>query len=126
MMIDAAAGGALIGKDRDKAYKLLEEMASNNYQWQTERETPKKAANMQGPNDITTIHVQLASLTKQVGALNKQQQPPPKKKSSLETVMEQFTITMHAFMVNTETKTENQEALIKNQATSIHNLEVQV
>ena len=54
-------------------YKLLEEMTSNDYQWQTERVTSKKIVGMHGPNDITTIHVQLASLTKQVGALNQQQ-----------------------------------------------------
>jgi len=33
MIIDAIAGGALIGKERDEAYELLEEMASNSYQW---------------------------------------------------------------------------------------------
>jgi len=33
---------------------------------------------------------------------------------------------MHAFMANTKTKIENQEALIRNQASSIHNLEDQV
>ena len=32
MVIDAAAGGALMGKERDEAYELLEEMASNSYQ----------------------------------------------------------------------------------------------
>jgi len=70
MMVDAVAGGALMRKDRDEAYEVLEEMVSNDYQWQTERATPKKAAGMHGSNDITTIHVQLASLTKQVGVLN--------------------------------------------------------
>ena len=64
MMIDVAAGGVLMRKDRDKAYELLEEMASNDYQWQTEREMPKKIAGMHGSNDITIIHVQLASLIK--------------------------------------------------------------
>ena len=32
MVIDAAAGGALMGKERDEAYELLEEIKSNNYQ----------------------------------------------------------------------------------------------
>ena len=36
MIIDAAAGGALMGKERDEAYELLEEMASNSYQWQSD------------------------------------------------------------------------------------------
>ena len=32
MIIDAAAGGALMSKERDEAYELLEDMASNSYQ----------------------------------------------------------------------------------------------
>ena len=42
MMVDAVTGGALMRKDRDEAYELLEEMASNDYQWQTEKATPEK------------------------------------------------------------------------------------
>ena len=33
MIIDAVAGGVLMGKEGDEAYKLLKEMASNRYQW---------------------------------------------------------------------------------------------
>jgi len=125
MMVDAVADGALMRKDRDEAYELLEEMASNDYQWQTERATSEKVVGMHGPNDITAIHVQLASLTKQVRALNQQQQPS-EMNTSLETIMEQLATTMHAFMVNTETKIENHKSLIRKQASSIHNQEVQV
>jgi len=67
MMVDATAGRELMRKDRDEAYELLEEMASNDYQWQTKMVTPKNVMGMHGPNDITIIHVQLTSLTKQVG-----------------------------------------------------------
>jgi len=42
MMVDVAVSGALMRKDRDEAYELLEEMASNDYQRQTERATSKK------------------------------------------------------------------------------------
>lgn len=38
-MIDAATGGALMSKTHDEAYTLLEEMASNNYQWPSDRST---------------------------------------------------------------------------------------
>ena len=31
-----------MGKNRDEAYELLEEMASNEFQWQAEKEMPKK------------------------------------------------------------------------------------
>ena len=41
-MIDAAAGGTLMGKTLKASYDLLEEMASNNYQWSFERSMPRK------------------------------------------------------------------------------------
>jgi len=37
IIIDATIGGALMGNERDEAYELLEEMASNSYQWQLDR-----------------------------------------------------------------------------------------
>ena len=43
-MVDAAAGGALMSKTHEAAYELLEELASNNYQWPTERAMPRKTA----------------------------------------------------------------------------------
>ena len=43
-IINVATGGALIGKTREEAYELLEEMASNNYQWPTKHFMPKKPA----------------------------------------------------------------------------------
>jgi len=108
MMVDAAARGALMSKNRDDAYELLEEMVSNNYQWQTKRATPKKIPGMHEPNDITTIHVQLASLTNQLGAINHQQHPSPQeKKLNLEIIIEQLATTMHAFMADIEIKIEN-------------------
>ena len=41
-IIDVAAGGSLMGKERDEAYELLEKMASNSYQWQSDRVMPKR------------------------------------------------------------------------------------
>ena len=72
MMVDVMAGVTLMRKNRDEAYRLLEEMASNDYQWQTERATSEKIACMHEPDDNTTIHVQLTSLTNQLGATNHQ------------------------------------------------------
>ena len=36
-MIDAAIGGTIMRKTPDEAYELLDEMASNGYQWQADR-----------------------------------------------------------------------------------------
>ena len=43
-MVDAAASGALMSKTHKAAYELLEELASNNYQWPIERAMPRKTA----------------------------------------------------------------------------------
>ena len=70
MIIDAAAGGALMGKESDEAYELLEEMALNDYQWQSDRTMPRKAARVHEIDAISAIHAQLALLTKKLDATN--------------------------------------------------------
>jgi len=59
MIIDATAGGALVGKERDEAYELLEEMASNSYQWQSDRAMPRKAVGVHEIDAISAIHANL-------------------------------------------------------------------
>ena len=66
MIVDATAGGALVGKNRDDALELLKEMASNDFQWQVEKETPKKVEGMYGLDAITALQAQLTSLRKQL------------------------------------------------------------
>ena len=70
MIIDAASGGALMGRERDEAYELLEEMASNSYQWQSDRAMPRKAAGVHEIDAISAIHAQLALLTKKLDTIN--------------------------------------------------------
>ena len=41
-LLDTSVGGALMSKSANEAYQLLEDMALNNFQWPSERETPKK------------------------------------------------------------------------------------
>ena len=59
-MVDTMTGGALMRKDRDEAYKLLEEMVSNDYQWQTKKAMLKKVTGMHGPNDIITMDLMIS------------------------------------------------------------------
>ena len=54
-MVDAVAGGALMSKTHEAAYELLEELASNNYQWPTERATPRKTAGVLELDSITSL-----------------------------------------------------------------------
>jgi len=70
MIIDAAKGGALMGKEHDEAYELLEEMASNSYQWQSERAMPRKAVGVHEIHAISAIHEKLALLIKKLDATN--------------------------------------------------------
>jgi len=42
ILIDAAAGGALMSKPITEAKQLFKDMASNNYHWENERGQPKK------------------------------------------------------------------------------------
>ncbi|PON97897.1 hypothetical protein TorRG33x02_062120 [Trema orientale] len=63
-IVNAAAGGALMGKSTNDAYELLEEMVANNYQWPSERVNPRRAASI---NEIEVIY----SLTAQVNVLTK-------------------------------------------------------
>ena len=43
-LIDASAGGAIMGRNEVEAYQILENIAFNNCQWQVERVVPKKQA----------------------------------------------------------------------------------
>lgn len=70
--IDAAAGGALMGKSIDEAYDLLEEMASNNYQWGSERSSHRKVAGVYEIDALTTLTAQVAALTKAMQSANVQ------------------------------------------------------
>ena len=65
-LIDASAGGALMKKTEDEAYELLEDMATNNYQWPSERSIPKKTAGLHEVDAITNLTAQIASLSKQL------------------------------------------------------------
>ncbi|KAI3445417.1 hypothetical protein Pfo_002082 [Paulownia fortunei] len=65
-LMDATAGGALMGKIHEEAYNLLETMAANAYQWPSERIAPKKVL---GVHDVDAF----ATLTAQVTAVLSQQ-----------------------------------------------------
>ena len=64
ILVDAAAGGSLMGKSLDDAYNLLEEMAANAYQWPSERNISKKALGVHELDILTTLSSQVASISK--------------------------------------------------------------
>ncbi|KAL5580017.1 hypothetical protein UlMin_012459 [Ulmus minor] len=73
-IVDAASNGALMSKTYNEAYALLERMASNNYQWPTERvPAARRIAGVHEVSEITSLIAQIASLA---NTLNNQQTTP--------------------------------------------------
>jgi len=69
MSIDAAAGGALMGKSIEAAKALLEEMTSNNYHWSSERATPKRASGVYGVDAIDLLASKVDALAQRFDKL---------------------------------------------------------
>ena len=65
-LVSAALGGAFMGNTQDEAFGLFEDMAMNNYQWQSKRILPRKVAGLHDTDAITAFTAQVASLTRQL------------------------------------------------------------
>ncbi|KAH9671114.1 hypothetical protein KPL70_017227 [Citrus sinensis] len=134
-MIDAAAGGTLMGKTPEVTYELLEEMAFNNYHWSSKRSMARKTLGAHNIDVVTALSAQMTTLSNKlehlnVSAIHTQNNTqnvlapplgfqPQEKKSNLKGALTQLTTNMSQFMTKTETTFQNQSA-------SIQNLEVQV
>jgi len=66
-MIDAAAGGTIMRKTPEQAYELLDEMATNSYQWPTKRLPARRAAGLHNVDAITSLAAQMEALNKKDG-----------------------------------------------------------
>lgn len=71
-MVDAVAGGILMAKTAKAAYTLLDDIATNSYQWPSERLGVKKVAGLYEVDPITALAAQVASLTSQIVTLTTQ------------------------------------------------------
>jgi len=56
---EAATGGALMSKNLKEARELLDEMSSNHYQWQLKRGPTKNIAREHEIDTLSAIQVQL-------------------------------------------------------------------
>ena len=74
-IVDAASGGTLILKTAESATSRLEEMASNNYQWPTERTMAKKVAEIHELEPFVALSTQVAFLSHRVSTLTTQRIP---------------------------------------------------
>lgn len=66
-LVNAAVGGSLVEKTTDKAYNLLEEMATNAYQWPSKCLTSKKSFGVHEVDNNFALIAQLTTLTKKLG-----------------------------------------------------------
>ncbi|KAM6563676.1 hypothetical protein CsatB_023674 [Cannabis sativa] len=64
MVLDASANGAILSKSYNEAFEILERIASNNYQWSTNRaHTSRKVAGVLEVDALTALTAQMASMT---------------------------------------------------------------
>ncbi|KAK5784132.1 hypothetical protein PVK06_038652 [Gossypium arboreum] len=76
-MVDAAAGGTINNKTPEDAYKFIEEMSMNNYQWQVMRTKPMKTAGVYNVDSVTMLSIQVELLNKKIdGFLSSSQVHP--------------------------------------------------
>jgi len=64
--VDVAAGGALMGKSIEAARALLEEMASNNYHWSSERATLKRSGGKYNIDAMTLLASRVDALAQRL------------------------------------------------------------
>ena len=70
LMVDVSANRALLSKSYTEAYKILERIANNNYQWSSTRQpVAREAAGVHNIDAITALSAQVTSLTNMVKAM---------------------------------------------------------
>lgn len=71
-IVNSAAGETLMSKTLDVAYSLLDEIATNSYQWPSERSNVRKVAGRHEVDPIIVHAAQISSLTSLLIALTSQ------------------------------------------------------
>ena len=68
-MVDAKAGGSLMRRTLDDAYQLLDDMANNAFNWQSERAN-KKPAGIHSIDTLSSLSTQMELLNKKMDGMN--------------------------------------------------------
>ena len=68
-LIDALAGGALMGKNEVEASQMLKNITLDNFQWPVESVVPKKQAGAYDLDLFTKLAAQVSTLSKQLQAV---------------------------------------------------------
>jgi len=69
MSVDAAAGGALMGKSIEAAKAFLEGMVSNNYHWSSEGAIPKRTSGVYGVDAVDMLASKVDALAQRFDRL---------------------------------------------------------
>src|SRR5262249_54661330 len=69
-MIDAAAGGTLNNKTPEAGYELIDEMATNSYQWHVDRTVTIKQAGVHNVDAVTVLAAQIELLNKKINGMS--------------------------------------------------------
>lgn len=75
-MFNATAGGSLCGNQHDAMHNLIEEMATNGYQWSSERNKLVKEASIYEVGILTTLATQVEAINKRLDTLQMPSQAP--------------------------------------------------
>ncbi|XP_019266860.1 PREDICTED: uncharacterized protein LOC109244256 [Nicotiana attenuata] len=75
-VIDAAAGGSIMGKTTEEALQLLNEISENAIQWPSERVIIKKAATVNQVDALNTLTQQIISLAQKFESFQVNTQQP--------------------------------------------------
>ncbi|XP_022889199.1 uncharacterized protein LOC111404654 [Olea europaea var. sylvestris] len=65
-IVNATVGGILMAKTAEATYSLLDDIATNSYQWSSERSSVMKVVGLHELDPITTLAIQVTSLTNQI------------------------------------------------------------
>ncbi|XP_062118746.1 uncharacterized protein LOC133832417 [Humulus lupulus] len=64
MVVDASRNGALLAQSNNEAYKMLERISNNKYQWPTSREpTGRKVVDVHEVDALTSLAAQVSSMS---------------------------------------------------------------
>src|SRR5262249_45777508 len=69
-MIDVAVGGTLNNKTPEATYELIDEMATNSYQWQVDRGATKKPTKLYNVDAVTALVAQIELLNKKIDGMS--------------------------------------------------------
>ena len=76
-MLDVAAEGSLYSKQLDATQILIEEMATNGYQWSSQMNKPNREARIYEVDALTILATQVEPITKRPDGIPLRQQQAP-------------------------------------------------